>query len=119
MQNKGYKISKITQGRDIDILKDHNTVCTRIYIIDTCVVKLDKATLNAWLNSELKYGRENYETAEEWEAYRAEKVEKRAEIKDILFELVGFEKSENASITITRNVSEIFTLVRIEKVQAA
>ena len=109
MQNKGYKVSTITRGRDVDVLKNH------IYLIDSCVVRLGKAALNAWLDSELQYGPENYETPEEWEAYRAEKVKKRAEIKDILLALVGFEKSERASITITRNVSEIFTFVRIEE----
>ncbi|MCI8387117.1 MAG: hypothetical protein HFE63_01455 [Clostridiales bacterium] len=107
IRSSKFKVTTIAHGRDVDIVKE------RIYVIDSCVVRLSKAALDAWRDSELINERSNFETFEEWEAYRAEKVKKRTEIKDILLTLVGFEKSEHATITITRNVSEIFTLVRI------
>lgn len=85
------------------------------YRISTWTFRINHIGLNAWYNSEPVYWNQwDYETREEFEEKRKIREEAREDLMNrIRAKLDG--KEGTLGFSITRNVSEIFTAVLIEK----
>ena len=102
--NKEFNISVVSKGTFVD------QGCE----ITAITIRLNPVAMNEWIFSSLLNDRMCYEKQEEWEAYKAEKETARAAWESKIYELLGIEKAEGCGLSITRNVSEIFTVVYMQ-----
>lgn len=85
------------------------------YLITVHSIRLSPEALNAWYTSKVKGAPAFYESREAWEAYKAEKEQLRREWEERIAKLIGYESGEDSSFCITQSVSEIFTIVIMER----
>lgn len=84
------------------------------YEIVTITIRLNPVAMNEWIFSSRLNDRMCYENPEDWEAYKAETEAKRAVWESKILEMLKIEKTEDCGLSITRNVSEIFTVVYMQ-----
>ena len=104
-----FAISVITKGGFFDNDPGFNG---KQYKVDTYVIRLNHIALNEWIMSEANNWPECYETREEYDAYLAEKKAQREALERKIAAAVGIVPGLGG-VTITKNVSEIFTVVHI------
>ena len=85
------------------------------YLITVHSVRLSPEALNAWYMSKTHECPEYYDSREAWEAYKAEKGQLRREWEDRIAKLIGYESGGDSSFCVTQSVSEIFTIVIMER----
>lgn len=87
-----------------------------IYAVETATIRLNHIALNQWLLSQMYNPQECYETEKEWEAHRREIDERRDNCERKIIAALGW-GPDRKGITITRIISEVFTVVYIHKAQ--
>lgn len=108
-----FAIQVISKGAFID----NGTVNGSAYLVEATTIRLNHIALNAWILSETMNCRECYETDEEWEAHKAEYVERRKTWITNILEALKLEVDSNEeSVSITQSQSEVFTVVHISKI---
>lgn len=85
------------------------------YLITVHSIRLSPEALNAWYMSKTHECPEYYDSREEWEAYKAEKGQLRREWEERIAKLIGYESGGDSRFCITQSVSEIFTIVIMER----
>lgn len=103
---KGFGLIEISTGEFID------EGC----LITAHTVRLSPEALNAWHTSKAYEDPEDYDSRQEWEAYKAEKDRLREEWQRKVKRLIGLGDDNDRKFFITQNVSEIFTIVTMERV---
>lgn len=83
--------------------------------IKTIVIRLNPDAMNEYIASDLLNSRGTYETAEEWEAYKSKKAAMRQEWESKVLKELSIVPSGSDGLTISQNVSEIFTVVYMSK----
>ena len=86
------------------------------FVIHTTVIRLNPDAMNEWLDSSVLNDRYCYEREEEWQAHKERKEANRKEVKNKIAAALGIQNVEDG-FTITQNVSEIFTVVDMIKIQ--
>lgn len=105
MNTGHFGIQIIAQGAYIDKPDD------RTFLIETMVIRLNPDALEDWHNAQGYNGRECFDTQEEWEAYEAKNAAKLKDWEDKVLALIGIERATRGGITITRAISELFTVI--------
>ena len=85
------------------------------YTISTIVIRLNRKALNEWIDSDVLNCRDTYETREEWERYKANKEAKRKVWERKILDKLKF--VADTGYSITRSVSEFFSVVLCESVR--
>ena len=83
--------------------------------IRTVVIRVSGSAGNEWIMSSVLNNRHVYKTEEEWEAYKEKKEKMRKNWEHKILKLFNISKSENNGFNISKNVSEIFTVVFFTK----
>ena len=87
----------------------------KVYRILTWTFRMNHVGLNRWIFSDtLTVWPECYETREEFEAVKARKEHRREELEAEIRDLLGI---MGDGVTITQNISEIFTAVQIREAE--
>ena len=73
--------------------------------------------MNEFILSDILNCRECYETENEWQDYKAKKTKKREDWENKILQKFGFVKNDKNSVCIAENVSEIFTVVIMERLE--
>lgn len=81
------------------------------YLVKTYVVRMKGRAINDYILSDFHWG------LEETPAFAAKQARRRAEWEEKVLDLLGFRRTPRNSSTITRNVSEIFTIVTMEPME--
>lgn len=84
------------------------------YTISTIVIRLNPAAMNEYIMSISMNCRECYETEEEWKKHKARKTAERRAWERKILDLLKF--TGDTGYSITKAVSEIFTVVLFEKI---
>lgn len=105
-------IEMIATGSTID---DDPGYQGKVYRILTWTFRLNPTGLNRWIFSDtLTVWPECYETREEFEAVKARKERQREELEAEIRDQLGI---QGDGVTITQNISEIFTAVQIREAE--
>lgn len=83
------------------------------YTVSTIVIRLNGTALNDYIRSGLLNCREVYETDTEYEEYKRKKKAEREQWERKILD--GLKFTSDTGYSITRSVSEIFTVVLFEK----
>lgn len=83
------------------------------YTVRTIVIRLNSTALNEHILSRDWNDRDVYETDEEYEAYKQRKYEERRQWERKILD--GLKFTQDAGYSITKSVTEIFTVVLFEK----
>ena len=85
--------------------------------ISTWTFRMNHVGVNRWIDSsEIYWNAFEFEDQQEYEAKRQKHAEARQQLEDEIRDLLKISGSDS-SFSITKNVSEIFTAVMIEKVK--
>lgn len=105
-----FAVEVVSKGAFIDKVTSHHG--DSIFLIETAVIRLSPKALNMWLEgNHLSNDRDCYDTEEEYQAYVSKKKAVKEECDELIKKALGFD----GHCTITQNVSEIFTVVKIRK----
>lgn len=108
-----FAIEVISTGATIDEIQDYKG--TARYLIRTAVIRLNHVALDAWnwsgIRRDLNWDYDGDKEA--YDAYCAEQEEKRKAVEKKIADLLDFPPD---STVITKNMSEIFTVVKISEI---
>lgn len=85
------------------------------YLITVHSIRLSPEALNVWYTSKVRDHPSFHETIEAWKAYKAEKERLRREWEDRIAKFIGYESGRDSSFCVTQSVSEIFTIITMER----
>ena len=108
-----FAIEVISTGATIDEIQDYKG--TARYLIRTAVIRLNHVALNDWNFSDTRRDLMWYFGGDKkaYEVYCAEQEKKREEVERKIADLLDFPPD---STVITKNMSEIFTVVKISEI---
>lgn len=113
MNENSFDLQVICQGAYLD--KDGEDS----FLIETKIFKLNHIALNEWTLSEMLNSRECYPDGKdgdnEWAQHQAEYTEKRRMATEHILDALHFDE-HRGSVSITQNMAEIFTAVRISRI---
>ena len=98
----------ITKGEFLDCVKSADGVIK--YRCTAIVIRLTPQALNEWILSSPSNSKDFFETAEEYEKYLADTEKARDDLCRSIVKALGI---DNRGVTVTQNVSEIFTVTQI------
>lgn len=98
----------ITKGEFLDRVKSSDGEIK--YRCTATAIRLTPETLNEWLFSKTNDYKALFESAEEYEKYLADKEKARDDLYKSIIKALNI---EDKGVTITQNVSEIFTVTQI------
>lgn len=107
--NKPFGIEIIAKGS----FKDEETPI----IVSTIVIRVNAKALNDFIYTTVWNDRMCYDTDEEYEEYLAMKEEALLTWKKKIAELLNIPWNNHEGFCITQNVSEIFTVVSMKKIE--
>lgn len=107
VDNEKFDVEIVTEGQFVD----------QGYLVKTIVIRLNSVAMNEFILSDILNCRECYETENEWQEYKAKKTKKREEWENKILQKFGFVKNDKNSVCIAENVSEIFTVVIMERLE--
>lgn len=110
-RNESFAIEVIARGQVLDNDQGYNGA---IFAIETATIRINHAAMNEYTSANMWNTRECYDSEEEWIEYKQKKEEKKEDFKRKIAEKLGYDEKEE--LTVTQNISEIFTAVRITKV---
>lgn len=85
------------------------------YLITVHSIRLSPEALNAWYTSRVTHYPSSCNTIEALKSYKAEKEKLRREWEDRIAKLIGYESGGDSSFCVNQSVSEIFTIVIMER----
>lgn len=101
-----YIIEEICRGHVPDVI--HGIEGDKTYRLESVVVRLSPAALNAWNTSFVSNCRECYDTDMEYEEYLEEKETQRKAVEARIQELVGLPGGR-----VSQSIAEIFNVTKI------
>lgn len=107
VDNEKFDVEIVTEGQFVD----------QGYLVKTIVIRLNSVAMNEFILSDILNCRECYETENEWQEYKTKKTKKREEWENKILQKFGFVKNDKNSFCIAENVSEIFTVVIMERLE--
>lgn len=107
VDNEKFDVEIVTEGQFVD----------QGYLVKTIVIRLNSVAMNEFILSDILNCRECYETENEWQEYKDKKTKKREEWENKILQKFGFVKNDKNSVCIAENVSEIFTVVIMERLE--
>ena len=105
-----FAIQVISKGSFVD-----NAGGGSSFLVEVTTVRMNHVALDAWIMSATMNHRDCYDTNEEWEAHKAEYVERRKAVIAQMVEALEID-STKGSVSITQSQSEVFTVVHIREV---
>lgn len=101
-------LQELSRGGFIDQVKTPHGI--KAYNVVVFTVRLTPQALSDFMKSEITEESDFFNSAEEYEEYKTSKEEARADICKDIAEALGIKYK---GITVTQNVSEIFTVTQI------
>ena len=107
VENENFDVEIVTEGQFVD----------QGCLVKTIVIRLNGVAMNEFILPDILNCRECYETENEWQDYKAKKTKKREDWENKILQKFGFVKNDKNSVCIAENVSEIFTVVIMERLE--
>ena len=110
-RKESFEIEVMARGQVLDNDPGNNGA---VFAIETATMRINHIAMNEYISASMWNTRDCYDSEEEWAEYKQKKEEKKEDFKRKIAEKLGYDGKEE--LTVTQNVSEIFTAVRITKV---
>lgn len=111
-KKESFAIEVIARGQVLDNDQGYNGA---IFAIETATIRINHIAMNEYISGNMWNPRECYDSEKEWMIYKQEKEAKRENFKRKIAEKLGYDGKSD--LTVTQNISEIFTAVRIIEVR--
>lgn len=111
-ESKSPILEEVTRGGFLDRVKTSDGV--KVYNCTVYVIRLTPEALNDWIFSEISEHEDAFDTAEEYREYIASKKKEKEDLCKDIAEALHIKWK---GTTVTQNVSEIFTVTNILKLE--